>query len=402
MRSLSWSNAGQGILALLAILVPAVMVAVVLTNMPVPQLSFGTVLRAIGRAEAAQGVPVPILSPLSFGLAGNGLEPLGRRFANPFGSLGHGSYMLIMLTMIAGIAAAPWLLPRITTTPGVYEARKSLGWAVVLLAIVMVTISAIAVFMRELVMDSLAGQNRAEHPEWFAALVKAGLADLDSRQTRPPLSAFSFHRDSALFMLPIAYGYPLVLLHLMLAGAAAAALAAAGNSSQALAHIVAEDVIGGLASTPVADRLRINIARVSLLLVTIVGVVIGSTVASDPLRLVLWAMAISASTAFPAAVLAIWWKRANALAIAAALVTGFVTSVGLLFAFEAAWFGVPSVFAGAFGMPAAFAAATIVTWTTPAPQRHVLETARDLRTPGGETLFDREIRLQRLKQRQAK
>jgi cation/acetate symporter len=327
---------------------------------------------------------------------------LERRFASVFASIGPASYMLVMLTLIAGIAAAPWLVPRTTTTPGVHEARKSLGWAVVLLAVIMLTVSAIAVFMRELVMEQLVGQNRVQHPEWFAAVLKAGLADLDSRQVKPPLSAFSFHRDSALFMLPIAYGYPLVLLHMMLAGAAAAALAAAGNTCMALANIVAEDVAGAFAQTPIGDKVRINLARVALAIVAAIGVTIATTMTADPLRLFLWAMAVSASTAFPAAVLAIWWKRVNSIAILAALVVGFATATGLLLAFEAAYFGVPSVFVALFAMPAAFLAATITTWLTAAPQRHTLEVARDLRSPGGETLFDREIRLQRLKQRQGK
>jgi cation/acetate symporter len=170
----------------------------------------------------------------------------------------------------------------------------------------------------------------------------------------------------------------------------------------ALANIVAEDVVGAFAQNPIGDKVRINLARVALAVVAVVGVTVAATVAADPLRLFLWAMAVSASTAFPAAVLAIWWKRVNSIAILAALVVGFATATGLLLVFEAAYFGVPSVFVALFATPAAFLAATIATWITAAPQRHTLEIARDLRSPGGETLFDREVRLQRLKQRQGK
>ena len=56
--------------------------------------------------------------------------------------------------------------------------------------------------------------------------------------------------------------------------------------------------------------------------------------------------------------------------------------------------------AGVFAIPASFAAAIITTYLTPAPSRHVLESVRDMRVPGGETLYDREQRLARLKQRQ--
>ena len=40
-----------------------------------------------------------------------------------------------------------------------------------------------------------------------------------------------------------------------------------------------------------------------------------------------------------------------------------------------------------------------VSLATPLPARHVLDMAGDLRVPGGETLYDREMRLLRLKNR---
>ena len=40
------------------------------------------------------------------------------------------------------------------------------------------------------------------------------------------------------------------------------------------------------------------------------------------------------------------------------------------------------------------------TLATPRPGRHVLELVRDIRVPGGEILYDREMRLLRLKTRQ--
>ena len=399
MRSLTWSGTAQGLVVLLAIVVPTAMVAVMLTNLPLPQFSYGPVLRGLGRLEAQQGVPIPILSPLAFGLAGPGLEPLARRFATPFGSLGHMSFILTTFTVMLGIAAAPWLLPRTTTTPGVYDVRKSLGWSVVLLGIVAMTISAAAVFMRDLVMDTLVSQNRNALPPWFTSLVQAGLAGLDSRGVRPPLGAFSFHRDAVLFTLPAAYGYPAVFLYLVLAGAIAAALAAAGNACSALATILAEDVIGGTRWVPPGDRLRLMLSRLCLVATAILGGWVATIFRIDPLRLMLWALALSAAMAFPVIMLAVWWKRLNAWGAAAGMLAGFTATLAMIIASETARLGVPSAFAAVVGLPISFITAIAVAWATPAPGRHVLEVARDLRMPGGETLHDREIRLQRLKQR---
>ena len=52
------------------------------------------------------------------------------------GSIG---FIVTTLCVTAGIAGAPWLLPRCTTTLGVYEARKSLGWAIFFAGIVIIT-----------------------------------------------------------------------------------------------------------------------------------------------------------------------------------------------------------------------------------------------------------------------
>lgn len=400
MRSLSWSSTAQAIVALLAIIVPVTMVAVLLTNLPLPQFSYGPVLRGIGRFEASQGIPTPILSPMAFGYAGSGIEPLARRFAAPFGSVGAASFVFTTLTIMIGIAASPWLLPRTTTTPSVYETRKSLGWAIVLLGLVALTASAAAVFMRDAVMDTLVGQLRTQLPAWFTGLVSSGLASIDARLPRPPMEAIGFHRDSALFLLPIAYGYPVAFLQLALAGAGAAALAAAGNACNALAATLAEDVIGGLGRLPPSDSVRLTIARACLVAVTCAAALITTSIATDPLKLLLWSLAISASVAFPVVMLSIWWKRINAWGAIASMSTGFGVSIAAILASESAFFGVPSAFSAIFAVPLAFVAAIIVTWLTPPPPRHVLEAVRDLRMPGGETLHDREVRLQRLKQRQ--
>jgi cation/acetate symporter len=116
--------------------------------------------------------------------------------------------------------------------------------------------------------------------------------------------------------------------------------------------------------------------------------------------LLLWAFALSGSTAFPVLLLSIWWKRINLIGALVGMVVGFVIAVLAMLAGQTAWFGVHSAMAGVFAIPASFVATIITTYLTPAPSRHVLEAVRDMRVPGGETLYDREQRLARLKQRQ--
>lgn len=400
MRSLSWAGAGAGIAAILALAVPAGIFAIDATNLPLAQFSYGPVLRAVGRLENAQGLPIPILSPMAFDLAGTGLEVLIRRMSHPFGSIGPASYVLTSLVVMAGVAVAPWLLPRSGTTPGVYETRKSLGWAVCVVGVLLLTTSAIAVFLRDIVFEQLVGQATAQLPKWFNTLVGSGIAAVDGRLPKLPLSSFSFKRDSALFALPVAAQLPAVIIYLTYAGAIAASFAAASAATMAMGTVLAEDVINGSRWELPASGPRLTVARVAMVLAATFGTLLALTLPADPLKLVLWAMGLSAAAAFPVIVLSIWWKRLSTFGALLGVTTGFAVAVLAIVGSEAAWFGVPSQFVAVFAIPPGIIAAMIGTSVRPTPPRHLLEMVRDMRVPGGEAVYDRELRLARLKRRQ--
>ena len=58
MRSLTWSSAAKAIAALLALAVSATIVALMISNLPLPQMSHGNVLRMLTRLEGSRGVPI--------------------------------------------------------------------------------------------------------------------------------------------------------------------------------------------------------------------------------------------------------------------------------------------------------------------------------------------------------
>ncbi len=395
MRSLTWSTAAECIASLIALLVPVAIVAVIVTNLPLPQLSHGPVLRMLGRAESSMGLPIIIPPALAFDLPGEGLEPIAKRFSDALGSVGSLAFPLATLSTMAGIAAAPWLLPRVAATPGVYEARKSLGWATLLFGIVILTLASIAVFMRDYLADIATAAGPVRIPEWLTAMKAQGVAAFDGEAKRLTLSAMSFKRDAVLFALPAAAGLPDSVIYLAAAGAVAAALAAGGASAVALGNVLGEDVVSGLSWAAPAAGVRLAIARIGLAAALLLGAAMAVLAPTDPLKLMLWALALTASTAFPILILSIWWKRTNVFGAIAGLLSGFAVTVLAIYSGEAGWIGLDSMLAAALGVPAALAAAISVTLLTPAPSRHALELVRDIRVPGGEILYDREARLER-------
>ena len=122
MRSLTWSSVAKAIAALLALAVPASIVALMVSNLPLPQMTHGNVVRLLTRMEIAQGVPVVLAPPLAFDLPGEGAEPLIKRFIQSFGSVGSLSFVLMSFVVAAGIAASPALL-----SAGGHDARRLRG-----------------------------------------------------------------------------------------------------------------------------------------------------------------------------------------------------------------------------------------------------------------------------------
>ena len=397
MRSLSWSSSAQGIASLIAILVPVSIVALMLTNLPLPQLSHGPVLRAIGRSEAAMGLPLVLPPALAFDMPGQAMTSIAKRFSDVMSSVGPLAFVIVMLTPLAGVASAPWLLMRVATTPGVYETRKSLGWATVLFGIVMLTLSSIAVFMRSFVFAIFSGPNSGQAPDWVGALVSLGTLTAGTEGGRLQFATLEFARDGILFDLPVVAGLPAAALYLGAAGVLAAALATAGASLVALGHTLAEDIGNGLSFEPLADKARLVFARAGLCLAAAGGAFVAVAVPADPLKLLMWALALTGSAAFPVLVLSIWWKRLNAFGALAGLITGFGVAAIAIVAGETGQSDIQSVLAGAFGIPAGFVAALAVTWVTPAPGKQLFEFVRDIRVPGGEIIYDRETRLAKRK-----
>jgi cation/acetate symporter len=399
MRSLTWSSVAQAIAALLALAVPATIVALMISNLPLPQMTHGNVLRLLTRAEIAQGVPIVLAPALSLDLPGAGVEQLVKRFVQSFGSVGSLSFILLSFVVAAGIAASPTLLARSGTTPGVYEARKSLGWAVLVTGLVLLTLPAVAVYLRALLLEQVVGHPGDHLPVWFQQLQQAGIARIEAKTQLVRLSAIGFERDAAIFSLPIAVGLPQVVVYLALAGALAAAMAALASSLVALAAILAEDILHGLPNEAAPERARITTARVALLGVAFVTTWLAIAVPADPLQLFLWSLGLSAATSFPVLLLAIWIKRTNAWGALAGMLTGFVVTVFMMLLGETGAIEISSVLAGIVGLPLALIAASVVTRMTPAPGRTALDIVREMRVPGGETLYDRELRLLRLKNR---
>ena len=399
MRSLTWSSVAKAITALLALAVPATIFGLMASNLPLPQMTHGNTLRVLARMEMLRNLPIVIAPPLALDLPGTGMEALGKRFVQSFGNVGAVGFVLTSLVMAAGIAASPALLPRSGTTPGVYEARKSLGWAVLVAGVVLLTLPAVAVYLRFLLFEQVIGQSGEQLPAWMQILQQAGIAQLESGAQPVSVGRLGFERDAVLFALPIAAGFSQVLVYLALIGALAAALTALSASLFALAAIVAEDVVRTSPVEIASDRARVGRARIALAGMAFVAIWLAIAAPADPLQLFLWGVTLSASSSFPVLVLSIWWRRTKAWGAMAGMLCGLLVAGAAIVLSETGALALPSALAGALGLPCAMLVTMLCSLMAPARGRNVLEQLREMRVPGGETVYDREMRLLRLKNR---
>ena len=399
MRAMNWSSVAKCIVCYIAIMVPVTVVAVMINKIPLPQMTHGNVLVPLTRAEAARGVPFVVAPAATVDLPSTASEPLVKRFVQPFGAIGGLGFVLLTFVVAGGIAASPGLLARAGTAPGVYDSRKSSGWAVLIVGLIMMTVPAVATYFRFMLLDQVVGRASSDVPAWFEMLQQAGIAKLEAKTQLILLSQIGFERDAGLFSLPIAAGMPQVLVYLAIVGALAAALAALASSMMAAAAICSEDLVIALIDEEAPDAARIGVARLAVCAIGFVAVWLALLARGDPLEFFMWGLNFLAATCFPLLLLSIWWKRTNAWGAVAGLGTGFVVTLLLMLLNEWSFIGMSSMIAAALSAPCAILAAVTTTLLTPVPGRTMLDVVHEIRVPGGETVYDRETRLARLKGR---
>ena len=391
MRSFTWVGVAQSIAVFLALLGVATTVSVIVTSLPIPQLANGPMVRSLVHNEVREGLQVVNVWPLAFQLPGEGFAALTKPYTQPFGTIGPLAFVLGTFAIATGISTAPWLLPRVAATPSVYEARKALGWATVFSGLAILTISSVAVFMRDFALDTVMSERLGPLPKWLFDAATAHLVAFDPSAARLGFDGLKFDRDGVLFALPVATGLPMAFAYVLIAGTLAAALVTASATTVSLAAVLCEDVVQGLSWEPAPAQSRVWIMRGFVIIVAVCGALLTITAPTDPLQLVLWALSITGASLFPVMILSIWWKRLTSVGAIIGVATGFAAAALAIFLSESGTLNVPSPIAGVLGLPISLALALSTSLLRPVRTRHTLEIVRDIRVPGGEIIYDREM-----------
>lgn len=397
MRAVTWTQVAQYLVLILAYLLPVAILSAQEFGFPLAQATYGGVLQRIAELEQQM---------LASGLADPAtLVP----HLQPFTTLDPLNFFALIGCLMIGTASLPHILMRYFTAASVRDARRSVAWTLLFVAILYVTAPAYAAFAKLEVYQNVIGAGLDALPQWIYTYGKLGLVDICGQSAasadavREACSAqpgntgvlrlpdLAIDRDVIVIAMPEIAGLPYVIAGLVAAGGLAASLSTADGLLLAIANALSHDVYYRMVDTRAPASRRLFIARLLLLGAALLAAFVASLRPSDILSMVAWAFSLAAAGLFPALVLGIWWRRCTA----AGAVCGMIAGFGITFYYLAMtqfggmeeWYGVKNVSAGLFGVPLGFAVAILVSLVTPAPSRHVQALVLEIRKPSGEPVL---------------
>ena len=392
MRSLTWSASAQFIVSAVGFAVPLIIVSVLLTNLPAPQLTYGEMFEPLKRSESVTGVSPSAPSELATALPREQPGPSAKPFLQAFGAVSQTDFLTLFLCLTLGAAALPSLLARSGVTSSVADQRRSVAWGVFFVALFAISAPALAAFVRLLMFQDIAQAPANALPSWLNDLSAYRLLFTKDANSDGAIEASELFvaRDGIVLALPMAAKLPFVCTVLTAVAGLAIALAAAASHLFTLAGSLADDVIRLV--DPRSEVLpRLMVAWVAIAATALAAGVFLAFAEIDVMQVAIMAFASSAAIFFPVLLLAIWWRRCNWLGAVLALGLGFATmATAMVFgdAPIAGQFRLTTVIAALIGAALGLIGGLIGSLLgrpTPVEQAYFEE----LRDPAGDALYDR-------------
>jgi cation/acetate symporter len=388
MKGITYTQVAQYCVLIFAYLVPAIFLSLLITGNPVPQLGFGGLDQASG---------VPLLDRL------NGLhEELGFA-AYTSGTKSTLDVFFITAALMVGTAGLPHVIVRFYTVPRVRDARMSVGWALVFIALLYTTAPAVAVFARTNLLGSVSGTPYAEVPEWFSNWEATGLLAFDDVngdgliQFVGPASTLTneltVDQDIMVLANPEIAGLPDWVVGLVAAGGLAAALSTAAGLLLVVSSAVSHDLLKGAFKPDITEKQELVAARLAAGAAVLVAGYLGVNPPGFVAQVVAFAFGLAAASFFPAIILGIFSKRTTGEGAVLGMIAGITTTAAYIVYFKLVrpelntadhwWFGISPEGIGTVGMLVNFSVTLLVSRLTPEPPEHVQALVERIRIPRG-------------------
>lgn len=421
MKGITYTQVAQYIVMIFAYLVPVIFISYLVTGNPIPQLGIiGDVSDSfaaktgITSGKSLLSTLDQLHTDLGFHKYTEGQKPMVDVFA-------------ITMALMVGTAGLPHVIVRFFTVPRVKDARISVGWSLIFIALLYTTAPAVAAFARTNMILTVNNISYEEAPGWISSWEKAKLvAWMDKNndgviQYRPG-SAFEgkpdfsdqtgqfgqtllnnkptdsenelyVDRDIMVLANPEIADLPNWVIGLIAAGGLAAALSTAAGLLLTISTGVAHDLLKSTAMPHISEKGELIAARVAAGVAVLIAGYFGIYPPGFVAQVVAFAFGLAASSIFPIIFMGIFDKRMNKEGAIAGLAVGIVFTASYIVFFkfispelntpEHRLFGISPEGIGTIGMLLNFAVAFVVSRFTPQPPENIQQLIEDIRYPRG-------------------
>ena len=375
MKGITWTQVAQYVILILAYLIPVIFMSLQITNNPIPWLSYGNVVSELGELDRELGIS---------------------EYFAPFESASKWQFIALMFSLMAGTAGLPHVIVRFYTVSTMKAARWSGAWALLFIGLLYLSAPAYAAFSRFILMKQVAGSPIDSLPAWTEKWVNTGLLTMADTSGDGILQwqEIAISNDIVVMATPEIADLGIFVIGLVAAGAMAAALSTAGGLLIAISSSFSHDIYYRIINPRATERKRMSVARWSILIATIVAGVVALNPPGVITQIVAWAFALASGTFFPALILGVWWKRANAPGVIAGMIVGLLVTLTYIFLAKYGGFtilGIIDTGAGIFGASSAILTNVIVSLSTKPPSQKLQDEVMDLRYPEQFTFKDGEV-----------
>ena len=412
MKGITYTQVAQYCVLIFAFMVPAFFISLQMTGNIIPQIGMGGTVEdgtfLLDKLDALH-------TQLGFKEYTSGSKSTWDVFA-------------ITLALMTGTAGLPHVIVRFFTVPKVKDARKSAGYALLLIAILYTTAPAISVFSRTNLIETVSEKQYSEIPQWFKNWENTGLISwtdkngdgkiqyvagnaLDGKkpvftETRgtygermianASMSAKNelyVDRDIMVLANPEIANLPNWVIGLVAAGGLAAALSTAAGLLLVISTSVSHDLIKKQLKPDISDKGELRAARIAIFVAILIAGYFGINPPGFVAAVVALAFGLAAASFFPAIILGIFDKRMNSQGAISGMVVGIVLMLFYMMKFklnmfgggtsEDWWFGTSPEGFGTIAMCVNIVISVVVSRLTPAPPQDVQEMVENIRIPSG-------------------
>ena len=411
MKGITYTQVAQYCVLIFAFMVPAVFISIQMTGSFIPQIGMGS--KVEGGAFLLDKLDA-LHTELGFHEYTSGTKSTWDVFA-------------ITLALMVGTAGLPHVIVRFFTVPKVKDARKSAGYALLLIAILYTTAPAIAVFSRTNLIETVSGTAYEDVPVWFKNWENTGLiawydkngdgkiqyvagSSIDGKKpvyteerglygerlisnANSQTNELYVDQDIMVLANPEIANLPNWVIALVAAGGIAAALSTAAGLLLVISTSISHDLIKKQLRPNISDKGELRAARISIFVAVIIAGYFGINPPGFVAAVVALAFGLAAASFFPAIILGIFDKRMNKEGAVAGMIVGIVLMMFYMMKFKLDmfgggtesewWFGTSPEGFGTVAMLVNVVISVVVSRLTPAPPQHVQDIVENIRIPSG-------------------